>query len=185
VVYQFCRESGFANLVFPSHVRYVGASNIPFSEYTKGVGDRVGHNWRIPSTTGKRALRHVVYDTNYWKSFIFARLAATQGDKTSLALFGMANEDHRMFGDHLVAEYPVTTTGRGRSVDEWKQRPSCPDNHFLDCLVGCAVAASMQGAALPSQQAPKPRKRYTLSELAAATRDRPTAQQLAAMSRGR
>ncbi len=38
---------------------------------------------------------------------------------------------------------------RGRSVDEWKQRPEQPDNHWFDCLVGSAVAASMQGVILP------------------------------------
>ncbi|MCA9139840.1 MAG: hypothetical protein KDB00_23870, partial [Planctomycetales bacterium] len=46
------------------------------------------------------------------------------------------------------AEYYVRTEGRGRTVDEWKARPEQPDNHWLDCLVGSAVAASMQGAVL-------------------------------------
>jgi hypothetical protein len=32
---------------------------------------------------------------------------------------------------------------------EWKPRPERGDNHWLDCLVGCAVAASMQGVVLP------------------------------------
>ncbi|NQT19089.1 MAG: hypothetical protein HQ592_05255, partial [Planctomycetes bacterium] len=35
------------------------------------------------------------------------------------------------------------------TVDEWKLKASRPDNHWLDCLVGCAAAASMQGAVLP------------------------------------
>jgi len=43
----------------------------------------------------------------------------------------------------------VKTQGRGRTVDEWKVRMSAVDNHWLDCLVGCAVAASIQGATLP------------------------------------
>jgi hypothetical protein len=34
-------------------------------------------------------------------------------------------------------------------VDEWKQRPEQPDNHWFDCLVGTAVAASLQGVILP------------------------------------
>jgi phage terminase large subunit GpA-like protein len=166
-VYQFCRQSAFANVVIPSHGRYVGASNMPFSEYKKMQGDRVGHNWRIPTNAGKRALRHVIYDTNYWKTFIFARLATALGDKSSLTLFGTENQDHRMFADQLVAEYPVTTTGRGRTVEEWKERPNHPDNHFFDGIVGCAVGASMLGAALPSQQPVSQRKRVSLAELAA------------------
>jgi len=44
----------------------------------------------------------------------------------------------------------VKTEGRGRKVDEWKLRPEASDNHWLDGIVGCAVAASMLGARLPS-----------------------------------
>ena len=47
---------------------------------------------------------------------------------------------------HQTAEYRVRTEGRGRTVDEWKLPVHKPDNHWLDCVVGCAAAASMQGA---------------------------------------
>ncbi len=147
VVYQFCRESHFAGVVLPSHGRYVGASSVPFSEYKRKRGDRVGHNWRIPNVQGKRAVRHVVYDTNYWKSFVHTRLAVSMGDRGCLSLFGRPAE-HRLFADHLTAEYRVKTQGRGRTVDEWKLRPERADNHWFDCLVGCGVAASIQGAVL-------------------------------------
>jgi hypothetical protein len=39
-------------------------------------------------------------------------------------------------------------------VVEWKHKPSRPDNHLLDCLVGCAVGASMSGCTM--LQASKP-----------------------------
>jgi hypothetical protein len=149
VVYQFCRQSRHASVLIPSHGRFVGASSIPFSEYKRKQGDRVGHNWRTPNVRGKRAVRHVVFDTNYWKSFIHARLAVAMGDRGSLSLFGDKPVLHRMLADHLTAEYRVKTEGRGRKVDEWKARPDQPDNHWLDCLVGCAVAGSIQGVALP------------------------------------
>jgi len=75
VVYQFCRQSKYAGVVMPSHGRYVGAASRPLSEYKRKHGDRVGLNWRIPVVTGKRAVRHIVFDTNYWKSFARARLS--------------------------------------------------------------------------------------------------------------
>jgi hypothetical protein len=53
-----------------------------------------------------------------------------------------------MFAEQITSEYFIRTEGRGRVVDEWKPRPEQPDNHWLDCLVGSAVAASMQGAVL-------------------------------------
>ncbi|NJL31982.1 MAG: hypothetical protein HC898_10310, partial [Phycisphaerales bacterium] len=174
VVYQFCRQSAHAGLIMPSHGRYVGASSIPFSEYKRKTGDRIGFHWRIPGMQGRasqgRGVRHVVIDTNYWKSFVHARLAVAMGDPGCLSLFGRKPAEHQLLAQHLTAEYRVQTQARvpgGRVVDEWKIRAGGPDNHWLDCLVGCAVAASVQGAVLPGTDA-KPaevRQRMRLSEL--------------------
>ena len=148
VVYQFSRQNRFAGIVLPSHGKYVGASSIPFAEYKRKRGDRVGLHWRIPNVAGKRQVRHVLVDTNYWKSFVHARLAVSMGDPGCLSLFGRDETAHRLLADHLTAEYRVKAAAQGRVVDEWKLKAVRPDNHWLDCLVGCAVAASVQGAAL-------------------------------------
>jgi len=148
VIYQFCRQSRHAGTVLPSHGRFVGASSQPFSEYKRRPGDRVGHNWRMPNVQGKRAVRHVIFDANFWKSFVHARLAVPMGDHGCLSLFGDQPEQHRLLAEHLTSEYRVKTEGRGRTVDEWKLRPERADNHWFDCLVGSAVAASIQGASL-------------------------------------
>ena len=91
-------------------------------------------------------MRYVVIDTNYWKSFVHARLAVPMGDRGCLSLF--AGADHGLLAEHLTAEYCVRTQARGRQVDDWKPRGPGRDNHWLDCLVGCAVGASMSGAVL-------------------------------------
>ena len=59
------------------------------------------------------------------------------------------------------------TEGRGRTVDEWKPRAAAVENHWLDCLVGSAVAASIQGTILPGTDVkPLPKRpRVKLSEL--------------------
>jgi hypothetical protein len=75
--------------------------------------------------------------------------------------------DHRLLSEHLTAEYRVKTQGRGRELDEWKLRTPGADNHWLDCLVGCSVAASMQGAVLFGtgvKEGPR-RARLRLSEI--------------------
>ena len=174
VVYQFCRQSKHSAALMPSHGRYVGASSVPFSEYKRKRGDRVGHHWRIPNVHGKRAVRHIVIDTNYWKSFVHARLTVAMGDKGCLSLFGSTSltaggrkdADPQRFSEHVISEYRVRTEGRGRTVDEWKLRAHKPDNHWLDCLVGCAVATSMQGVVLPGTDVrPSPkRERIRLSD---------------------
>jgi hypothetical protein len=67
---------------------------------------------------------------------------------------------------NLASVYRVKTEGRRRTLDEWPRKPSGGDNHWLDGIVGCAVAASMQGSALP-EHAPTvrpPRKRVRMNE---------------------
>jgi len=111
--------------------------------------------------------RTLLFVTDYWKSFIYARLAVAMGDHGCLSLFGDKPDLHRLLAEHLTAEYRVKTQGRGRTVDEWKMRPKRSNNHWLDCLVGSAVAASMQGVVLPGTDV-KPlvkRQRLKLSEL--------------------
>lgn len=139
------------------------------ADYRRKPGERVGLNWRVPPLNTRRPVRHVVFDTNFWKSFVYARLSARTGDPGALSLFGRKPERHRLLAEHLTAEHKVTTEGRGRTVEEWKLSAAGRDNHWLDCLVGSAVAASMSGAILFWTDAkPRQRKRVRLSELQAA-----------------
>ncbi|HMO85482.1 MAG TPA: hypothetical protein PKC18_11250, partial [Lacipirellulaceae bacterium] len=90
-------------------------------------------------------------------------LAVAMGDRGCLSLFGDGPDQHRLFADHISAEYRVKTEGRGRTVDEWKLRPERTDNHWFDGLVGCAVAASMQGVMLHGTDAIAQAKRGRVS----------------------
>lgn len=175
VIYQFCRSCAYPTVVTPSHGKYIGASSTPMREWAKRPGDRNGLNWRLQGGENKRQARRLIYDTNWWKSFIHARLSVAMGDRGGISLFGDKPDTHRMLADQLTSEFRVRTVGRGRQIDEWKMRPGHPDNHLLDCFVGAAVAASMQGVALAesngAEVVPK-RKRMTFAELRAARQQR-------------
>ena len=108
----------------------------------------------------------MIFDSNFWKSFVQARLAVPISDQGSLTLFGEDPTHHRLLSDHLTGEYRVQTFGRGQTVDEWKDRPEQPDNHWLDCLVGASVAASLLGISLLGEK-PKggPRRMVKFSDL--------------------
>jgi hypothetical protein len=167
VVYQFCKQSAHSGILLPSHGKYVGASSLPMGEYYKKVGEKAGFNWRIKPSP-HRGLRYVLYDTNFWKSFIHTRLSVPMGSRSCLSLFGTKPDQHRLFADHLCAEFRIRTEGRGRVCEEWKIKPERPDNHWFDGLVGCAVAASMGGVSLPetTDAGPrKPRERIKLSDI--------------------
>jgi len=89
------------------------------------------------------------------------------GDPGCLSIFGRKATPHRLFAEHLTAEYRVRTEGRGRAVDEWKLPAHKPDNHWFDCLVGCAAAASIQGIErVGARMRPSPEpERLKLSDL--------------------
>lgn len=154
-IYRYCRESDYPAVVMPSRGRGVTAAGKPFAEYKKKRGDKTGLNWRIPLPENRNSLRVITADVNYWKSFIRSRLRTPRGDKGALTFYGSKPEQHSQLFAHCCAEYSVRTEGRGRVVDEWSLRPNRPDNHWFDCLVGCAVAASEQGAALSGEGAQK------------------------------
>jgi len=145
IVYSFCRESSHRAVIMPSHGKYVGASSEPLNaHHARKVGMQVGTHWRIDKAKDA-SVRHCLYDTNHWKSQMFSKLGTLPGTPGSLTLFEARPAQHKTFAKHLKAEYPVRTEGRGREVDEWKLKPDRPDNHWLDCLVGCCVAGSMMG----------------------------------------
>lgn len=146
-VYQLCRLQAFGAIMIPSHGRFIGASMQPLHAAPPKPGERVGPGWLLTTAHGKRATRHVIIDANAIKTFVAARWAVALGDKGCLSLYGDRPDLHRHFAEHVTAEYRVPTEARGRKVDEWKPLPK-RENHWLDCLVGGCVAASIQGASL-------------------------------------
>lgn len=141
-VYQFCRESRYANILFPTKGAGITASACPISNYKNY--HQIGTEW-YTHRPNKRSNLLLTFDTNYWKSFCHRGFNLAHGDKGSISLFGKQGQDHKMISDHLTAEYKVPTSGRGRDVDEWKLIDRNRDNHILDCVVGCAVAADVAG----------------------------------------
>jgi len=154
IVREVVRRNPAGGVLAPSHGRYVGATSIPFGEYKKKPGDRIGAFWRMPNAAGKK-VRNVLFDANHWKSFVHARLGTTLGDVGSLSLFGANADRHAVFAEHLVAEDRVRVEAKGRVVDEWKAKPDRSENHYFDCVVGCAVGAAMLGCEMMGFTAPR------------------------------
>jgi len=153
LVKAYCRESGYGAIVIPGHGRYIGAERKPLNDYRKAAGDRLGLAWRVPVALSREGIRHVLYDTNHWKSHINTALLSPPGERGCLQLFG--KYDHKLLAEHLTAEYFVEVHGRGRQVNQWILHPGRRDNHWLDNLVGCAVGASMQGCHTIDNTVPK------------------------------
>lgn len=152
-IYDFARSTKYPTIVTPSHGKFVGASSQPLNDRKPKQGDRVGNNWLQPNVSGRRASRYVLFDANYWKSFLVSRLRTGLGGTGALSLFGDSPAEHRMLADHITAERcdRVSSEKTGRTVETWTMKPGRADNHLFDTLVGACVGASMQGCALPGQ----------------------------------
>lgn len=148
VVYKFIRQSRHRGLLLPSHGVGITASKTPMREWQRKPGEKKGLNWIIRMPATGRAVRHILHDANYWRSFLHNRLSVPLGDASALSLFGKDPERHRFLAEHLACERRVRTSAAGREVDEWRLPASGPPNHWFDCGVGCCVAASTLGVRL-------------------------------------
>jgi hypothetical protein len=163
-VSQFCRQSPHLGRVAPSKGYGITAARPPMDTWKKKhEAERKGDNWR------QRPDRLVLFDTNHWKTFVSQRLLTPEGGIGALYLNGPA-ADHQLFADHLTAEYRIATEGQGRRLIEWGLKPN-RDNDWFDCVVGSAVAASVQGvrwdpglAAGEASYQPPARKKVRLSD---------------------
>lgn len=172
LVYEFCRQSAYAHILIPAHGQFVGSNSKPFSEYKRKKGERIGQNWRIPVTKGKRAISYMLIDTNYWKTFVHARINTAMGDNGYLALYGDNPKKHELFTDQLCkSEYVKVEEEKrrkGRFVNEWKVMVNFNDNHYFDCTVGCHVLANYNGITLGHvafKNQKKERKSLVLSDI--------------------
>lgn len=170
---RFCRESEYARTLLPSHGKAFGPAVTPLSDYKQRPGERLGPSWVVgPGRGGLARQRRVLYDSNHWKSFAQTRLTTTIGDPGAMAFYGRRhNVNHGVFIDHLTSEYPIWLSGRGREMYQWELRPG-RDNHWWDCLVGCCVAASIEGVRIEAERRSVARKRVSWREKAANARRR-------------
>ena len=67
-------------------------------------------------------------------------------------LYGDDIRQHQLLLDHILAETRKPDEGGGETIDIWTNGVGHPDNHWWDCLIGCAVAGSICGALRAGQQ---------------------------------
>lgn len=170
-VYQWCRATSFAGIVMPSKGIGRSATSRGVSEWKPRPGERTGHHWRLTMSESGRG-QMAQFDPDAWKTFLFERLTQPLGGSGALTFYGRDKYEHELLAEHLSAEQSEPITLRGATFDKWSQRPHRPDNHLLDCVVGCAVAASVQGLTFDSGAASgaplaqvQPRKRISLGEI--------------------
>lgn len=162
--------------VYPSKGVGRSASQVGVARWKPRPGERTGFHWRLTLGEGKRG-RSVQFDPDAWKSFIHAAMSVPVGGNTGLTLFGTKAGQHDLIAEHFNAEYSEPATTKGDTYDKWTMRPDHNDNDWFDCVVGCAVAASVAGTVINSTggiEIEQPRKVTTQAEIDEAIKNRKT-----------
>lgn len=174
-VAQFVRQSPYKDILTASKGWGIGSGRLPMAGWVLKPGERRGDHWVMrPNTEGGHG-RLVTFDANHWKNFVAKALKTPPAGAGCLQLFGDKPGVHRLFAQHMTAEYRSGkhgTTGEVGWQDLWALRPGRPDNHWWDTIVGAAAAASFAGvsfsvarAAGETPYAKPARKKIKLSEL--------------------
>jgi hypothetical protein len=153
-------------LMDPSRGIGLTAAKRPLEQYIRKPGEIFGTHWYYPVVKKTRDFRHCAVDVNWWKAHLTESFLRPAGDPGSLTIYGNRKTDHNMFCDHLTAETYVETEGHGRRVQEWSMKPGRYHNHFLDCLVYSAAAASRSGMALDDDRKKSARGKRVIAKKA-------------------
>ncbi len=136
-------------------------------------GSNRGGNYRQP--TKSKTVRHVgfgyhesfqfvskvwltIFDTEHFKRTVQEGFRLDDGPG-SIRLYGSESTIHKPFAEHIAAEY--------YDPESRKFIQTYKENHWLDCLTGCALGASRLGIRLPGVTFGRKsieRKRVKLSE---------------------
>jgi hypothetical protein len=145
-------------IVTPTKGVGIGAKSKPMDEYPDRDGEVRGNHWLF-TKVGQHRYKTLKIDVNFWKSDVHDSFGLDVSDRGSLSLFGLKSGIHQMFSEHLTNEDVVMVQAGENKVYEWSEKVNSPDNHFFDCMVGCAVAASFIGIKKPHEKDDVARKR--------------------------
>ena len=165
VVYEVCRKMGYSARIVPSHGEGVTTSTRMFDGRRSKNGERKGTHWNLTPPTPARPMWNARVDVNFWKTFTHSRLKTALGSPGCLSINGRDPRRHVLLAQHLTSEecHIIIDATTERRHEEWKNPRE--DNHWLDCLVGNAVAASQESITLPSMRHQKTAEPINLAQM--------------------
>jgi hypothetical protein len=137
-VFGVCRGARFGSPVIASRGRAHHKFRRPKDRRVRLYQDAYLDLWR-------KLGRVVIHDACAWRERVQSSLSCAEGAPGEIRLYGPAGTQHRELAEHLTAEILLEKmVGDTGEYYKWQQQGP---NHWLDCLVGCAVGASTLGIA--------------------------------------
>lgn len=127
-VYDFCVEN--SEWALPSK----GSSNPMLSHYKMSTINKAGSK--------AYGMNLVLIDTGKYKDMIAGRMRKPSGSGSWMVYAGCDRE----YAEQVTAEHKVNVrTNNGKLKQEWVQKTTHADNHYLDCEVYAMAAADLMG----------------------------------------
>ena len=122
------------------------ASNSEWALPSKGSSHPMTTHFKL-STVNKAdsrayGMKLVLIDTGKYKDMIAGRMKKKNGPGSWMVYQGCDRE----YAEQVTSEHKVNVRSGNRTVQEWKQKTSHADNHYLDCEVYAMTAADILGA---------------------------------------
>jgi hypothetical protein len=165
IVYRFCRQNSRGQLVLPMKGEGITTKQCPMLQRALKQGERRGKGfpWRFVYPQGKQQ-KLLEVDVNFAKEFVHDRLAMPLGGEAPITFYGDSKMKHQMLASHLLAERRTLAESNGRKKLEYERKVG-EDNHWLDCLVGCAALAAFDGISIGGEVVEPKKKKISLSEI--------------------
>lgn len=150
-----CRRSQFAAITMASQGYFLKPGLDWYSHFNSKPGGQTGYHWRIvpPDDTGQRI---VLLDADHWKSMAADRIRVAMNDPGCWSINGSNPRMIEPFAEHWCSQQRVWIQRGDTGKWHWEIKPGSPDDHWWDCSVGCAAAASMLGISVPGVNLMKP-----------------------------
>ena len=121
------------------------ASNSDWALPSKGASHTMTTHFRISTVnkTDSRAygMKLVLIDTGKYKDMIAGRMRKKNGSGSWMVYQGCDLD----YAEQVTSEHKVNVRSGNRTTQEWRQKTSHADNHYLDCEVYAMCAADMLG----------------------------------------
>lgn len=158
-VARFCRTSRFKGIAFPSRGMTPRANRRRISQWAPKDGEhfprpaeRAECEW-MGTTPKHHRLPEYYFDPNHWKTRMLRALSLPLHSPGSISLYGTTADEHAMLIEHLTSHYQKTVQYENGSDILHYLKPGVERDDLLDTLVGSAVAASIEGVKLGTEQA--------------------------------
>ena len=143
------------------------AANSEWALPSKGASSSMYTHYRMSKvnkpTSRAYGMDLVVVDTGKYKDMIASRMRKGPDEKGRWTVYAGCD---REYAEQVTAEHKVNVKRGGRTTQEWVQKHSHGDNHYLDCEVGAMCAADIlnvrflyledEGEERPAGPAPAP-----------------------------